>query len=641
MTTNLNSQQQQAANHKDGPLMILAGAGAGKTKTITERISNLIKQGVSPTSILAITFTNKAAKEMQERTNKLLSEDPDLNRPISMRERPFISTFHSLGVHIIKENSHLLGLNRNFTIFDRDDSKRSVKAGIVAMGLDTKQYEPGRLLSIISREKGNGMTIETFKEIAGKDYMRNIISNVWSHYEKTLKTEKALDFDDLLLKTMIILRDNVEIRTKYQNIWKYIHIDEYQDTNQVQYKIARLLGDAHRNICVVGDIDQMIYSWRGANIENILNFETDYPDAKTILLEQNYRSTKTILSAANNIIKKNKNRREKNMFTDNSEGEKISLYYAFDENDEARNIARSIEELLNKGVLAESIAVLYRANFQSRAIEETCLSYGINYELIGTRFFERREVKDTLSMIRLALNPDSITDLKRIINVPPRGIGKVTLLKIVEGKEHELTGKVGENVASFRHFMAKLESEIGSKKPSEVVKFAIKNSGMEDYFLKDKEEGEERLQNIKELVTLATKYDMYPQGEGLEKMLEDAALASDQDELQEKKPAVKLMTIHAAKGLEFDYVFITGLEDGLFPSKRDDAEKDEEEERRLMYVAVTRAGKKVFLSTASLRTIFGEKRVNMPSEFIADIGEEHFEEKVEPERKKREYLIDF
>ena len=329
------------------------------------------------------------------------------------------------------------------------------------------------------------------------------------------------------------------------------------------------------------------------------------------------------------------------MFTDNSEGEKISLYYAFDENDEARNIARSIEELLNKGVLAESIAVLYRANFQSRAIEETCLSYGINYELIGTRFFERREVKDILSMIRLALNPDSITDLKRIINVPPRGIGKVTLLKIVEGKEHELTGKVGESVASFRHFMAKLEAEIGSKKPSEVVKFAIKNSGMEDHFLKDKEEGEERLQNIKELVTLATKYDMYPQGEGLEKMLEDAALASDQDELQEKKPAVKLMTIHAAKGLEFDYVFITGLEDGLFPSKRDDAEKDEEEERRLMYVAVTRAGKKVFLSTASLRTIFGEKRVNMPSEFIADIGEEHFEEKVEPERKKREYLIDF
>ncbi len=642
MKINLNERQYEASIHKEGPLMILAGAGAGKTKTITSRIAELIKSGVATETILAITFTNKAAKEMRERVNAILSSDPDLNRPVSMRERPFVSTFHSLGVHILKENAHLLGLTKNFTIFDRDDSKRAVKAGIVANDLDPKQFEPGKILSIISREKGKGMTFSVFKENAGRDYMRNIVANVWEHYENRLKKEKALDFDDLLLKTMLILRENADVRTHYQKVWQYIHIDEYQDTNEVQYRIARLLADSHRNICVVGDIDQMIYSWRGADIENILNFENDYPDAKIVLLEQNYRSTKTILGAANNIIKKNVNRREKNMFTENEEGEKISLYTAYDENDEARFVAKTTEDLFEKGIKPENIAVLYRANFQSRAIEEAFLSYGISYELIGTRFFERKEVKDILSFIRFALNPESLSDLTRIVNVPPRGIGKVTLLKIIEGKENELGGKAGESVASFRRFISKLQVEIASKKPSEVVKFILKESGIENHLLKEGDEGLERIQNIKELVTLALKYDAMPQGEGIEKMLEETVLASDQDEVDEKKPAVKLMTIHASKGLEFDYVFITGLEDGLFPSRRDDDEKDEEEERRLMYVAITRAGKKVFLSSASIRTIFGEKRMSAPSEFITDIGDEHFETEPEkPERKRREYLIDF
>ncbi|MEI7513061.1 MAG: UvrD-helicase domain-containing protein [bacterium] len=642
MKTNLNERQHEASIHKDGPLMILAGAGAGKTKTITSRIAELIKTGVAPEAILAITFTNKAAKEMRERVTAILSNDPDLNRPVSMRERPFVSTFHSLGVHILKENAHLLGLTRNFTIFDRDDSKRAVKAGIVANGLDPKQFEPAKLLSIISREKGNGMTFQTFKDNAGRDYMRNIVANVWEHYESRLKKEKALDFDDLLLKTMILLRDNEAVRNRYQKTWQYIHVDEYQDTNEVQYKLARFLLDNKRNLCVVGDIDQMIYTFRGANIENILNFENDYPDAKIVLLEQNYRSTKIILGAANNIIKKNKNRREKNMFTENAEGEKVSLYTAYDENDEARYIARTSQELFEQGVKPEQIAVLYRTNFQSRAIEEAFLTYGIAYELIGTRFFERKEVKDILSFIRFALNPESLSDLTRIVNVPPRGIGKVTLLKIIEGKEHELGGKAGESVASFRRFISKLQAELASKKPSDVVKFILKESGIETYLMKEGDEGLERLQNIKELVTLALKYDAMTQGEGIEKMLEETALASDQDEVDEKKPAVKLMTIHASKGLEFDYVFVTGLEEGLFPSRRDGEEKDEEEERRLMYVAVTRAGKKVFLSCASVRTIFGEKRMGIPSEFIGDIGDEHFEEVPEkPERKKREYLIDF
>jgi DNA helicase-2/ATP-dependent DNA helicase PcrA len=330
------------------------------------------------------------------------------------------------------------------------------------------------------------------------------------------------------------------------------------------------------------------------------------------------------------------------MFTENEEGEKVSLYTAYDENDEARYIARTSQDLFEKGVKPEQIAVLYRTNFQSRAIEEAFLTYGITYELIGTRFFERKEVKDVLSFIRFALNPESLSDLTRIVNVPPRGIGKVTLLKIIEGKERELGGKAGESVVMFRRFIARLQAEIASKKPSEVVKFILKESGIEAYQMKEGDEGLERIQNIKELVTLAVKYDAIPLGEGMEKLLEETALASDQDEVDEKKPAVKLMTIHASKGLEFDYVFVTGLEDGLFPSKRDGEVKDEEEERRLMYVAVTRAGKKVFLSCASIRTIFGEKRMGIPSEFITDIGEEHFEAEPEkPERKKREYLIDF
>jgi DNA helicase-2/ATP-dependent DNA helicase PcrA len=622
----LNARQREAALHTEGPLLIIAGAGAGKTKTLTFRILHLIKKGVSPSEVLAITFTNKAAREMRERAEDLIQNDKSLNLPVSFTEKPFISTFHSLGVHIIKENSALLNLPRHFTIFDRSDSKRAVKEAVEGAGIDPKQFEPGKILSAISREKGNLHTAETFAEQAGNQYFPRIVADIWLRYERILQTEKALDFDDLLLKIVLLFRKHPEVLEKYQNAWKYIHIDEYQDTNKVQYAIAKMLAAKSRNICVVGDIDQMIYSWRGADIENILNFETDYPDAAVVLLEENYRSTQTILTAANRIIEKNKMRREKKLFTKNAEGEKIGVYGGYDETEEADFIAERAATLIKSGVPAREIAVLYRANFQSRVLEEAFLMHGVSYQVLGTRFFERKEVKDVLCYLRAALSPDSLSDLKRIINVPARGIGKVTMLKIFSGQKDSLPAATREKVDYFYESLAAIKEKALAEKPSETIRFTIKASGIEDILKKSgTEDNLERLENIKELVTLAAKYDGLTPEEGIESLLSDAALASDQDTLIKNQDAVKLMTIHASKGLEFDYVFVGGLEENLFPHKRMNEEATEanmEEERRLFYVAVTRARKKLFLTYAGMRTIFGSKQVNIPSEFMIEMDDD-------------------
>ncbi len=626
----LNDQQRSGVLKTEGPVLILAGAGAGKTKTITFRILHLIRQGVVPSNILAITFTNKAAKEMRERVMKLISEDKTLNAPISFNERPFVSTFHSLGVHIIKENAQKLGLTRHFTIFDRGDSKRAVKNALIELGLDPKQYEPGTILSIISREKGNSVNLAAFYETIGGEYMREVIYKVWLKYEAALKKEKALDFDDLLLKAAELLEKEETVRTHYQNIWKYVHIDEYQDTNKVQYKIAKLIAGEKKNICVVGDVDQNIYSWRGADIKNILSFEKDYPGAQMVTLEENYRSTQTILEVANHIIKKNKNRFEKNLFTRQGAGEQISLYQAFDENDEARFIADKTNELIDKGVDPRQIAVLYRANFQSRALEEGMLTKGVAYQVLGVKFFERKEVKDVLSYIRAALNRESLTDIERVINVPARGIGKVTIAKIFSGFLDKLSGAHLEKWKSFNTILDDIVEKNNSEKASDLVKYVIKRTGLEQMFIESGlDEDLERLENVKELATLATKYDFMFPGEGIAKLLEDASLATDQDEMEEDAPAVRLMTIHASKGLEFEYVFITGLEQDLFPHKAMDSKKgkrDDEEERRLFYVALTRAKKKLFLSHASIRTIFGSRQMTVPSEFVFDIPEKYLDE---------------
>ncbi len=656
----LNPPQLEAALYTEGPLLILAGAGAGKTKTVTFRILHLIKSGVSPRNILAITFTNKAAREMRERVTHLLNSDQNFNLPMHAMhdgDKPFVSTFHSLGVSILKESGHKLGIPRHFVIYDRGDSKTTVKDALVELGHDPKQIDPNKILGIISREKGNFTSREEFEAKSGDDYMGSIAAEVWRKYDAKLDKDKALDFDDLLFKTAHLLSTHEDIREYYQNKWKYVHVDEYQDTNQVQYRIVQLLVHKHKNLAVVGDGDQSIYGWRGADIKNILKFEEDYPDAKIVLLEQNYRSTQTILQAANKVIEKNIYRKKKNLFTKNEEGEKIKIYTAYDETDEANFIANTVREMLDKGEIGadgikkqikpDDIAVLYRANFQSRAIEDSFLRKNIAYTLLGTKFFERKEVKDVISYIRLALNPDSMVDVKRVINSPVRGIGKTTLLKVLEGKEDELPNAAQEKVRSFRSLLAAIAQKTRTDKASEVIKYVITMSGMEKSF-KDEDE-QERLENVRELVTLALKYDSYVQPEGIEKMLEEAALASDQDTLDEekdkdKKPGVKLMTVHSSKGLEFDHVFITGLEQGLFPHERmgesAGTPESSEEERRLFYVALTRARKRLFLTHANVRTIFGNKQVTLPSEFLADIDDDLIEEE-KPVTGIKSIFIDF
>ncbi len=620
----LNSAQLRAVHATEGALLILAGAGAGKTKTLVERIVAITKKGVSPSKILAITFTNKAAHEMRDRVYARLEDDSILNSPVSMNERPFISTFHALGVHLIKENAQLLGLPRFFGIFDKGDQKQAVKNALKAFDLDPKQYDPGKIQSAISREKGAGVTQQEFEEKVGDDFFGSLVAKVWRKYEETLRKEKALDFDDLLLYSARLL-DRDDIRAHYAKVWEYIHIDEYQDTNGVQYKIAKSLSQTSKNLCVVGDIDQNIYSWRGARIRNILDFEKDYPEAQVILLEENYRSTQTILHVANHIIKKNTFRKEKNLFTKNETGEPLSLFEGFDEVSEAEFVATQCEKIIAKGTKPEEIAVLYRANFQSRALEEAFLSYGVSYQLLGTKFFERKEVKDVMSYIKAGLEPESLSDIKRIINIPTRGIGKVGLLKIFEGKSESLPVATRGKYIAFQELLKRIGECARTKKPSETVKFVMTESGIEQELKQGGEEEVERLENIRELVTLATRYDEMPGVDGIEKFLTDAALQSDQDDLEKPVGGVKLMTVHASKGLEFDYVFITGLEENLFPHKRMDevvANEDDEEERRLFYVALTRAKKKIFLSYAQMRTIFGSKQVNIPSEFIFDVPED-------------------
>jgi DNA helicase-2/ATP-dependent DNA helicase PcrA len=622
----LNEMQREAAVHKDGPLLIIAGAGTGKTSTLTHRILNLIKEGVPPSEILAITFTNKAAKEMGIRVANLLEKYGFATGLRYEDARPWIGTFHSLGVYVLRAHAHVFGLTKHFAILDKSGASSLMKEAIKAEGLDPKQFSPDRIGNVISRQKGNLMTVERYRTEAGNSYFPTIVAGVWGRYEEYLKREKALDFDDLILKTVILLRDNPEIRASYQKRWRYIHIDEYQDTNGAQYELARLLTGTTKNICVVGDADQNVYSWRGANIQNILNFEQDYEGAQTILLEENYRSTQTILTAANDIIKKNTVRKEKNLYTQNSTGEKIGIIETYDEGGEARAIGQKIKELRAEGVQPEDIAILYRANFQSRALEEAFLLMDVPYQVLGVRFFERKEVKDILSFIRAGLNPDSLSDIKRIIDVPPRGIGKTTLAKMFAKDEASLPPAGQKRVAEFWKLLSDIKEYALLEKTSNLIKFVSEKTGIEASLKTGHEDDNERLENIHELVTLATKYDILPPDEAVEKLLGDAALASDQDSLMESENAVKLMTVHASKGLEFPYVFVTGLEHDLFPHRRMGekavSKEDEEEERRLFYVAVTRAKKKLLLSHAAVRTIFGERRMNTPSEFLSDISSE-------------------
>ena len=990
----LNEAQKNAVLTTKGPLLVLAGAGSGKTRVITHRIMHLISEGVAPAKILAVTFTNKAAKEMRERVMHLLQTYKGIERA-SYDESPTVTTFHALGVRMLREHHEVFGLRKQFTIYDRSDSNSAIKKALERAGYDPKQFEPRKMLSMISRAKGDAVT-QTEYAGSTRTYPERVASEVWKHYEDILKEEHALDFDDLLSKTLSMLKSRPDILEKYRTRYEYVHIDEYQDTNRVQYEIARLIVGDRANLCVVGDVDQClasgtkitlengrrisienvkngdrvlsnygsgdfrparvtrvykvkskddlvrittasgatitstknhihfagyvlgitpqtyftylmwkggvgwrigttqvytqgqkravtglvqrsngehadatwvlsthtsiqdarieeyilslkyqiptlpfvarkgsstngyvhnthallkifstfdtetsalkilsdfglsrkfphhrpqttgttrknlnislcgdrrgnipmhrismvgsdektrfilathgfsvrsakklslswrfetsntsfariqeivtniqrilphvqvimtarlgkqtgnttnknslpflpagsvrvgmalfseqgtydivtkisaipaqtyvydldiehthnfiangivthnsIYSWRGADIKNILQFERHFPEAKIIMLEENYRSTQTIISASNDIIEKNINRPAKKVFTKNHEGELIALYTAMGGQEEAEHVALTAKNLIKKGVSPSEIAVLFRTNFQSRVLEEACINYNLPYQMLGTKFFERKEIKDVLSYLRYAMNQDSTNDLVRIINTPSRGIGKVTLLKVVEGKAHELPAKTKEKVDLFNHLIFEIESYAKEHPVHETLTFIMKRTGIEEQYKHDGEEGLERLENIRELVSLGTKYREYSALEAIEHLLEDVALGSDQDELKEKEEfdAVRLMTVHSAKGLEFPYVFITGLEEGLFPHERlGDERVDTEEERRLFYVALTRAKKKVFLSYAHIRTIFGSQRVNTPSSFLHDIRSELIEE---------------
>ncbi len=626
---NLNPAQKEAVLAIDGPLLIIAGAGAGKTKTITHRIAHLIHQGVRPQNILAITFTNKAASEMRERTLAMLSKD-------GIDGVPFISTFHALGVHILKENARLIGRTRYFTILDEGDAVALVKESIIEANLDPKQYEPRRFKGIISREKGNFVTALEYRDRA-EGYLSELVADVWERYQKKLAESGAFDFDDLLVETVKLLKNHDGVRRYYLERFTHIHVDEYQDTNHVQYELVKTLVGISQNLCVVGDTDQNIYSWRGANIKNILHFEKDYPNAKIVRLEENYRSTKIILEAANEIIKKNNFRFPKNLFTQKPDGEKISVYESFDEADEASFVARMSSELLEAGTAENDIAVLYRANFQSRVLEEGLLLSGVPYQVLGTKFYERKEVKDVLAYIRSALNPENLADIKRVINMPARGVGKVTLIKLFAGKKSELPAGMQKKIAEFYALLESIRAQSLALPPSEIIKYVIDKTGIEKMLKGGTEQDLERLENIKELVTLARKYDLLPIGEGIEKLLEDAALSSDQDSLKKEKGGIKLMTVHASKGLEFRYVFVVGLEQDLFPHQKRDAAtaEDNEEERRLFYVALTRAKEKLYLSHAMTRMIFGSRQMNTPSEFLYDIPE-HLVEAHMPKHERDE-----
>jgi len=616
-TQGLNDAQKKAVLNIDGPLLIVAGAGAGKTKTVVHRICHLVTKGVPPASILAVTFTNKAAKEMLARTKSLLE-----NVPAVMKEDgvPFISTFHSLGVYLLRKFGAYGGTVKRFTILDDGDSLSLVKESLLSFGLDPKENDPRLIRGIISRNMNDLTNMEELENSANPKH--RLAGRIWGKYKSLKESQKALDFDDLLNQTLEILEKNKEVLDWCLSRWSHIHIDEYQDTNEVQYKIAKALAGEKKNICVVGDSDQSIYSWRGANIKNILEFEKDFKDAVVVLLEENYRSTKNVIGAANNVITKNSHRTPKTLFTNNHDGEKISIYGAYDEIDEANFIVERCVEHIDNGTKPDDIALLFRTNFQSRVLEEAFLSYSIPYQVLGVKFFERKEVKDVVSYIRASINPDSLVDIKRIINVPTRGIGKTTIATLFsEGKE-SLSGKAFINVDNFYNTLERIREYIKTNKTTDIIKYIIKESGLENFYRKSSD-GEERLENLKELVTLGLRYNDFEGDVGIEKLVEDATLASDQDNLAEAK-GVKLMTIHSAKGLEFSVVFVAGLEQGLFPHERDSklTGADAEEERRLMYVALTRARHKLYLSYASMRTIYGSRDFRLPSEFLLDIPEE-------------------
>jgi len=606
----LNESQQEAVLATEGPVLIFAGAGSGKTKCLTHRLAYIVDAGkAKPDEILAITFTNKAAQELAERIVATLGIDRakwQKNPALAMRSvLPWVGTFHSICVRILRLEAEAIGLKRTFTIFDNDDKLALIKRILKESNLDPKQYQPQAIAAIISSAKNELLTPDQFAKFVN-GHFQEVALEVYRRYQRELFEAASLDFDDLIMLTVKTLEEEPPIREKYQRQFRYAMVDEYQDTNNAQYRLVALLTNPKtENLCVVGDDFQSIYSWRGANFQNILNFQHDYPKARVFKLEQNYRSTQTILKGANSVIEKVRRRSEKVLWTENEQGPPITVYEASNAYAEADFIAGEIRALRSLDYPLNEFAVLYRTNAQSRVLEEIFLAEGIPYRLIGAiRFYERREVKDILAYLRLLLNPEDKHSYSRVVNVPPRGIGPKTLI----------TG--GAKLTSFNEMIDGLRSQLASKGPVEATQTLIKAIKYSDYINDGTPEGEARWENVEELLNLASEYQT------IEEFLEHVALVSEVDNYDRQSEAVTLMTMHASKGLEFAVVFISGMEEGLCPHLRALEDENElDEERRLCYVAMTRAKKRLYLTLANQRIIHGGLTATIPSRFVKEIDE--------------------
>ncbi|KJJ42291.1 DNA helicase PcrA [Bacillus cabrialesii] len=641
LLSGLNPVQQEAVKTTDGPLLLMAGAGSGKTRVLTHRIAYLMaEKHVAPWNILAITFTNKAAREMKERVESILGPGAD---------DIWISTFHSMCVRILRRDIDRIGINRNFSILDTADQLSVIKGILKERNLDPKKFDPRSILGTISSAKNELTEPEEFSKVAG-GYYDQVVSDVYTDYQKKLLKNQSLDFDDLIMTTIKLFDRVPEVLEFYQRKFQYIHVDEYQDTNRAQYMLVKQLAERFQNLCVVGDSDQSIYRWRGADIANILSFEKDYPNASVILLEQNYRSTKRILRAANEVIKNNSNRKPKNLWTENDEGIKISYYRGDNEFGEGQFVAGKIHQLHSTGKRKLSdIAILYRTNAQSRVIEETLLKAGLNYNIVGgTKFYDRKEIKDILAYLRLVSNPDDDISFTRIVNVPKRGVGATSLEKIASYAAMNglsffqaiqqvdfigVSAKAANALDSFRQMIENLTNMQDYLSITELTEEILDKTEYREMLKAEKSiEAQSRLENIDEFLSVTKNFEQKSEDKTLVAFLTDLALIADIDQLDQKeeesggKDAITLMTLHAAKGLEFPVVFLMGLEEGVFPHSRSLMEEAEmEEERRLAYVGITRAEQELYLTNAKMRTLFGRTNMNPESRFIAEIPDDLLE----------------
>ena len=631
----MNDRQAEAVQTTEGPLLIMAGAGSGKTRVLTHRIAYLIDEKmVNPWNILAITFTNKAAREMKERAATLNPATQDC----------LIATFHSMCVRILRREADHIGYNRNFTIVDPGEQRTLMKRILKNLNLDPKKWNERAILGTISNAKNDLIDEVAYANMAG-DMYTEIVAKCYTAYQKELRQSEAMDFDDLIMLTLRLFDQNPDVLTYYQQRYQYIHVDEYQDTNHAQYQLVKLLASRFKNICVVGDADQSIYGWRGADMQNILDFEKDYPEAKVVLLEENYRSTKTILQAANEVIRNNRNRRPKNLWTQNEDGEEIVYYRANDEQDEALFVARTIDQLSREGYSHKDFAVLYRTNAQSRTVEEALLKSNIPYTMVGgTKFYSRKEIRDVISYLNLIANPSDNISYERVVNEPKRGVGPGTVDKIrnfAATQEISLLdasanimlspvkGKAAQAVYEFANLILDLRDRLDDYSVTELVELVLKKTGYSAALAAQATlESQARIENIEEFLSVTKNFDENPDNPtdetGLDKLsrfLNDLALIADTDDGDQESSEVTLMTLHAAKGLEFPVVFLVGMEVNVFPLSRASEDEDElEEERRLAYVGITRAEKILYLTNANSRLLYGRTNYNQPTRFLREIS---------------------